>query len=40
MMQNRNGEVLNLDIGKGRLEDGSEVWMMCDIRTGSASSMI
>ena len=31
MMQNRNGEVLNLDIGKGRLEDGSEVWMMYDI---------
>ena len=31
MMQNRNGEMLNLDIGKGRLEDGSEVWMMYDI---------
>lgn len=31
MLQNRNGEMLNLDIGKGRLEDGSEVWMMYDI---------
>ena len=31
MLQNSNGEVLNLDIGKGRLEDGSEVWMMYDI---------
>jgi len=31
MLQNRNGEVLNLDIGKGRLEDGSEVWMMYDV---------
>ena len=31
MLTNRNGEMLHLDIGKGRLEDGSEVWMMYDI---------
>lgn len=31
IMQNRNGESLHLDIGKGRLEDDSEVWMMYDI---------
>ena len=31
IMQNRNGETLHLDIGKGRLEDDSEVWMMYDV---------
>ena len=31
ILTNRNGEMLHLDIGKGRLEDGSEVWMMYDI---------
>lgn len=31
VMQNRNGDMLHLDIGKGRLEDDSEVWMMYDI---------
>ena len=31
MLTNRNGDLLHLDIGKGRLEDGSEVWMMYDI---------
>ena len=31
ILNNRNGELLHLDIGKGRLEDGSEVWMMYDI---------
>ena len=31
IMQNRNGESLHLDIGKGRLEDDSEVWMMYDV---------
>ena len=30
-LTNRHGEVLHLDIGKGRLEDGSEVWMMYDV---------
>ena len=30
-LTNRQGEVLHLDIGKGRLEDGSEVWMMYDV---------
>jgi len=31
ILNNRNGDLLHLDIGKGRLEDGSEVWMMYDI---------
>jgi len=31
ILTNRLGEVLHLDIGKGRLEDGSEVWMMYDV---------
>ena len=31
MLTNRQGEELHLDIGKGRLEDGSEVWMMYDV---------
>ncbi|MBL6619440.1 MAG: PAS domain S-box protein [Flavobacteriales bacterium] len=30
-LTNRHGDVLHLDIGKGRLEDGSEVWMMYDV---------
>ena len=30
-LTNRLGEVLHLDIGKGKLEDGSEVWMMYDV---------
>jgi PAS domain S-box-containing protein len=31
VMQNRNGEAVHLDIGKGRLDDDSEVWMMYDV---------
>lgn len=31
VLQNKNGDGLHLDIGKGRLEDDSEVWMMYDI---------
>lgn len=31
MLTNRLGDMLHLDIGKGRLEDGSEVWMMYDV---------
>jgi len=30
-LTNKLGDVLHLDIGKGRLEDGSEVWMMYDV---------
>lgn len=30
-LTNKHGELLHLDIGKGRLEDGSEVWMMYDV---------
>ena len=28
---NKAGETLHLDIGKGKLEDGLEVWMMYDV---------
>jgi PAS domain S-box-containing protein len=31
ILTNRSGETLHLDIGKGRMEDGSEVWMMYDV---------
>lgn len=30
-LTNKLGDVLHLDIGKGRLEDGAEVWMMYDV---------
>ncbi|MDA8696061.1 PAS domain S-box protein [Flavobacteriales bacterium] len=30
-LTNKSGEILHLDIGKGKLEDGLEVWMMYDV---------
>ena len=30
-LTNKSGETLHLDIGKGKLEDGLEVWMMYDV---------
>ena len=30
-LTNRQGDLLHLDIGKGRMEDGLEVWMMYDV---------
>ena len=35
--KNRQGRGLHMDVGKGRLEDGSEVWMLYDITDSKAT---